>query len=77
MGTLPHAEVARVVNDRIVGIVQIESRGAVEAADEIAALDEVDAARHITVRTDRPVAEVAEDVEALLDTRLAAGVVGG
>lgn len=42
MGTLSHADVARVVNERIVGIVQIESRGAVEAADEIAALDEVD-----------------------------------
>ena len=42
MGSLGHADVARVVNDRVVGIVQIESRGAVEAADEIAALDEVD-----------------------------------
>ena len=42
MGTLGHAEVARVVNERIVGIVQIESAGAVAAADEIAALDEVD-----------------------------------
>jgi len=42
MGTLGHGDVARVVNDRIVGIVQIESRGAVDAADEIAALDEVD-----------------------------------
>jgi 2-dehydro-3-deoxyglucarate aldolase/4-hydroxy-2-oxoheptanedioate aldolase len=42
MGTLSHADVARVVHERIVGIVQIESRGAVKAADEIAALDEVD-----------------------------------
>jgi 2-dehydro-3-deoxyglucarate aldolase/4-hydroxy-2-oxoheptanedioate aldolase len=42
MGTLAHADVARVVNERIVGIVQIEARGAVEAADEIASLDEVD-----------------------------------
>jgi len=42
MGTLAHGDVARVVNERIVGIVQIESRGAVDAADEIAALEEVD-----------------------------------
>lgn len=42
MGTLAHGDVARVVNERIVGIVQIESAGAVAAADEIAALDEVD-----------------------------------
>jgi 2-dehydro-3-deoxyglucarate aldolase/4-hydroxy-2-oxoheptanedioate aldolase len=42
MGALGHADVARVVNERIVGIVQIESRGAVAAADEIAAMDEVD-----------------------------------
>ena len=42
LGSLTHGDVARVVNERIVGIVQIESRGAVAAADEIAALDEVD-----------------------------------
>ncbi len=42
MGALAHADVARVVNERIVGIVQIESTGAVAAAGEIAALDEVD-----------------------------------
>ncbi|MEJ7696183.1 MAG: hypothetical protein WKF78_06080 [Candidatus Limnocylindrales bacterium] len=30
------------MNERIVGIVQIESPGAVAAAEEIAALDEVD-----------------------------------
>lgn len=42
MGALAHADVARVVNDRVVGIVQIESRGAVAAADEIASMDEVD-----------------------------------
>jgi 2-dehydro-3-deoxyglucarate aldolase/4-hydroxy-2-oxoheptanedioate aldolase len=42
MGALGHADVARVVNERIVGVVQIESRGAVDAADGIAALDEVD-----------------------------------
>jgi 2-dehydro-3-deoxyglucarate aldolase/4-hydroxy-2-oxoheptanedioate aldolase len=42
MGTLAHADVARVVNDRITGIVQIESRGAVADAGAIAALDEVD-----------------------------------
>jgi 2-keto-3-deoxy-L-rhamnonate aldolase RhmA len=42
LGALTHENVARVVNERIVGIVQIESVGAVAAADEIAALDEVD-----------------------------------
>jgi 2-dehydro-3-deoxyglucarate aldolase/4-hydroxy-2-oxoheptanedioate aldolase len=42
MGGLAHAEVARVVNERVVGIVQIESPGAVDDADEIAAMDEVD-----------------------------------
>lgn len=42
LGALTHQDVARVVNERIVGIVQIESAGAVAAADEIAALDEVD-----------------------------------
>lgn len=42
MGTLGHGDVARVVNERIIGIVQIESAGAAAAADEIASLDEVD-----------------------------------
>ena len=42
MGALGHADVAGVVNERIVGIVQIESPGAVKDADAIAALDEVD-----------------------------------
>ena len=42
MGSLGHSDVARVVNDRIVGIVQIESAGTVADADAIAALDEVD-----------------------------------
>jgi 4-hydroxy-2-oxoheptanedioate aldolase len=42
MGSLGHADVARVVNDRIVGIVQIESAGTVADADAIAGLDEVD-----------------------------------
>lgn len=42
MGAIGHDDVARVVNDRVVGIVQIESRGALAAADAIAALDEVD-----------------------------------
>lgn len=42
MGTLGHADLARVVNERIVGIVQIEARGTVGDADAIAALDEVD-----------------------------------
>jgi uncharacterized protein len=38
---------------------------------EFEPLDEVPAARHLAVRTDRPVAEIAADVEALLDVRLA------
>ena len=42
MGSLGHADVARVVNERIVGIVQIEAAGTVADADAIAALDEVD-----------------------------------
>ena len=42
MGTLGHADIARVVNERIVGIVQIEARGTVAEADAIAALEEVD-----------------------------------
>lgn len=42
MGALGHADVARVINERIVGVVQIESRGAVADADEIAALEPVD-----------------------------------
>jgi 4-hydroxy-2-oxoheptanedioate aldolase len=42
MGALGHADVARVVNDRIVGIVQVEHPAIVAAADEIAAMPEVD-----------------------------------
>ena len=42
MGALGHTDVARVVNERIVGIVQIENGGTVADADAIAALDEVD-----------------------------------
>lgn len=42
MGTLGHGDVARVVNARVAGIVQIESPGAVAAADAIAAMEEVD-----------------------------------
>ena len=42
MGALAHGDVARVVNERIVGIVQIESPGTVSDADAIAALAEVD-----------------------------------
>ena len=42
MGSLGHADVARVVNDRIVGIVQIEAAQMVRDADEIAALEPVD-----------------------------------
>lgn len=42
MGSLGHADVARVVNERVVGVVQIESAGTVADADAIAALPEVD-----------------------------------
>lgn len=42
MGALGHDDVARVVNARVAGIVQIESRGALAVADEIAALEPVD-----------------------------------
>jgi 2-dehydro-3-deoxyglucarate aldolase/4-hydroxy-2-oxoheptanedioate aldolase len=42
MGALGHGDVVRVVNERIVGIVQIEAPGTVVDADAIAALDEVD-----------------------------------
>jgi len=42
MGAIAHGDVARVVNERVTGIVQVESRAIVEAADEIAALPEVD-----------------------------------
>jgi 4-hydroxy-2-oxoheptanedioate aldolase len=42
LGALGHADIARVVNERIVGIVQIEAPGTVADADAIAALDEVD-----------------------------------
>ena len=42
MCALGHTDVARVVNERIVGIVQIENAGTVADADAIAALDEVD-----------------------------------
>src|SRR5439155_1164490 len=41
LGSVKHAGVAA-LNDDIVGIVQIESPGALEAADEIAAVDGVD-----------------------------------
>ena len=42
MGSIAHEDVARVVNERVTGIVQVESRAIVEAATEIAALPEVD-----------------------------------
>lgn len=42
MGALGHADVARVVNDRLVGIVQIEAASMVADAEEVAAMDEVD-----------------------------------
>ncbi|HEY7700739.1 MAG TPA: aldolase/citrate lyase family protein [Candidatus Limnocylindrales bacterium] len=42
MGALSHADIARVVNERVVGIVQVESPAIVAEADAIAALEEVD-----------------------------------
>jgi 4-hydroxy-2-oxoheptanedioate aldolase len=42
LGTIGHADIAKVVNEQIVGIVQIESTGGLGAVDQIAALDEVD-----------------------------------
>lgn len=42
MGALGHADVARVVNERVVGIVQVENARVVAEADEIAAIDGVD-----------------------------------
>jgi 2-dehydro-3-deoxyglucarate aldolase/4-hydroxy-2-oxoheptanedioate aldolase len=42
LGAIGHADLARVVNERIIGVVQIESAGTVSDADEIAALPEVD-----------------------------------
>jgi 2-dehydro-3-deoxyglucarate aldolase/4-hydroxy-2-oxoheptanedioate aldolase len=42
LGTVGHADLARVINERIVGIVQIENPRTVAEADQIAALDEVD-----------------------------------
>lgn len=41
LGSVPHAGVAA-LNDDIVGIVQVETPGALEAADEIASIDGVD-----------------------------------
>ena len=43
---------------------------------EFAALDEVRAADHLAVRTDRATGDVVSTVEALLDERLAAGMAG-
>lgn len=42
MGRLGHADVARVVNERIAGIVQIESRSALADVEAIAAIDGAD-----------------------------------
>ncbi|HET9614833.1 MAG TPA: aldolase/citrate lyase family protein [Candidatus Limnocylindrales bacterium] len=41
LGVVPHADVHR-LNDRVVGIIQIESVGGLRDADEIAAIDGVD-----------------------------------
>jgi 4-hydroxy-2-oxoheptanedioate aldolase len=42
MGLIGHADLARTINERVVGVIQVESRGVVDAADEIAAIDGVD-----------------------------------
>jgi 2-dehydro-3-deoxyglucarate aldolase/4-hydroxy-2-oxoheptanedioate aldolase len=42
MGAIGHPDLAQVVNARIAGIVQVESRGVLAAADEVAALEPVD-----------------------------------
>jgi 4-hydroxy-2-oxoheptanedioate aldolase len=42
MGAVGHADLARVVNEQIVGVVQLETPRTVAEADQIAALDEVD-----------------------------------
>ncbi len=42
LGAVGHADLARVINERIVGVVQIEAASTVAEADQIAALDEVD-----------------------------------
>jgi 4-hydroxy-2-oxoheptanedioate aldolase len=42
MGSISHAEVAAVINARVAGIVQIESQGALDVVDDIAALEPVD-----------------------------------
>jgi 2-keto-3-deoxy-L-rhamnonate aldolase RhmA len=41
-GALSHADLARVVNERIVGVIQVESTAIVGAAEEIAAIEGVD-----------------------------------
>jgi 4-hydroxy-2-oxoheptanedioate aldolase len=41
-GALSHADLARVVNERIVGVIQVESTAIVGAADEIAAIEGID-----------------------------------
>ncbi len=42
MGTIGHGDVARIVNERVAGIVQIESAGLIADADATASLEEVD-----------------------------------
>jgi 2-keto-3-deoxy-L-rhamnonate aldolase RhmA len=42
LGTVGHTDLARVINERIVGIVQIENPRTVAESEQIAALDEVD-----------------------------------
>ena len=42
MGEVGHADLARVINERVVGVIQVESRAVVADADAIAAIDGVD-----------------------------------
>jgi 2-dehydro-3-deoxyglucarate aldolase/4-hydroxy-2-oxoheptanedioate aldolase len=42
MGAVGHGDLARVVNEQVVGVVQLETPRTVAEADQIAALDEVD-----------------------------------
>ena len=42
MGEVGHADLARVINERVLGVIQVESRAVVADADAIAAIDGVD-----------------------------------
>ena len=57
---------AGAVSDADAEVVRLQS-------EDAGLLDELPAARHVTLRTDRPPAEVLDDLAALLDARLARG----